>query len=140
LLKKNGSGTLKEKPAKKSNESSRTPSGKLRPRSIGTPSSPENEILKWIDETFEVIIYPSGFEDCIVGVGERFGGPPMAVLDVEKMLTKMEKEGMTREEAIEYFEFNILGAHVGEENPVYMHVPEFKIERKEKSRKGTQRT
>jgi len=61
-----------------------------------------------------------------VGVGERFGGPPVAVLDVEKMFKKMEKDGMTREEAIEYFEFNILGAHVGEENPVYLHVPEFK--------------
>lgn len=94
-----------------------------------TPSSTSQtkKILEWIDENFEVIVYPDGFEDCIVGVGERFGGPPMAVLDVEKMLTKMEKEGMTREEAVEYFEYNILGAHVGEQNPVYMHIPNFKI-------------
>ncbi len=102
----------------------------------GTRSSYADKILKWIDETFEVIIYPSGFEDCIVGVGERFGGPPVAVLDVEKMFKKMEKDGMTREEAIEYFEFNILGAHVGEENPVYLHIPEFKIEGKIEGRKG----
>lgn len=61
----------------------------------------------------------------------------MAALDIEKMLKKMEKEGMTREEAIEYFEFNILGAYVGEENPIYLHIPEFKIERKIKGRKGT---
>jgi hypothetical protein len=52
------------------------------------------------------------------------------------MLTKMESEGMTREEAIEYFEFNILGAHVGEENPVYLHIPDFKIETKTTGRKG----
>jgi hypothetical protein len=71
-----------------------------------------------------------------VGVGERFGGPPMAVLDVEKMFTKMEKQGMTREEAIEYFEYNILKAHVGEQNPVYMHVPNFKVKAKTSSRKG----
>jgi len=70
-----------------------------------------------------------------VGVGERFGGPPVAVLDVEKMLAQLEGEGMTREEAIEYFEFNILGAHVGEQNPVYLHVPEFKIETKGRKRK-----
>jgi len=71
-----------------------------------------------------------------VGVGERFGGPPMAVLDVEKMFKKMEKDGMTREEAIEYFEFNILGAYIGDQTPVYMHVPDFKIEKKTSSRKG----
>lgn len=70
-----------------------------------------------------------------MGVGERFGGPPVAVLDVEKMLTQMEREGMTRDEAIEYFEYNILGAHVGEQNPVYLHVPEFKIETKGRERK-----
>ena len=70
-----------------------------------------------------------------MGVGERFGGPPMAVLDVEKMFTKMEREGMTREEAIEYFEFNILGAHVGEQNPVYMHIPNFKVEKEPARRK-----
>lgn len=63
-----------------------------------------------------------------MGVGERFGGPPMAILDLEKMLTRLEKDGMTREEALEYFEFNILGAHIGDENPVYMHVPDFKLQ------------
>ena len=93
----------------------------------GTRSSSESKILAWIDETFDVVVYPTGFEDCIVGVGERFGGPPVAVLDLEKMLTQLEKDGMTRDEAIEYFEFNILGAHIGDENPVYMHVPDFKL-------------
>jgi len=96
------------------------------------------DATKWKSVMLKVIIYPSGFEDCIVGVGERFGGPPVAVLDVEKMFKKMESEGMTREEAIEYFEFNILGAHVGEENPVYLHIPEFKIETKTTGRKGAQ--
>ena len=72
-----------------------------------------------------------------MGVGERFGGPPVAVLDVEKMLAQMEKDGMTREEALEYFEYNILGAYVGQESPVYLHVPDFRIEKKTSSRKGT---
>lgn len=81
------------------------------------------------------MVYPTGFEDCIVGVGERYGGPPVAVLDLEKMLAKMEKGGMTREEAIEYFEYNILGAYVGEQTPVYMHIPDFKIH-KVSTRKG----
>ena len=77
-------------------------------------------------------MYPDGFEDCIVGVAERFGGPPVAVLDLEKMLKKLEKDGMSYDEALEYFEFNILGAYVGEQTPVYMHVPDFKTTKKEK--------
>ena len=74
-----------------------------------------------------------------MGVGERFGGPPMAVLDVEKMFKKMQKGGMSREEAIEYFEYNILGAHVGEQNPVYMHIPNFKLEKETTGRKGKEK-
>lgn len=102
----------------------------------GTRSYQE-KLLEWIDETFEIIVYPDGFEDCIVGVGERYGGPPVAVLDVEKMLAKLEKEGMTREEAVKYFEFNILETHVGEQNPVYLHVPEFTIQDPATKREGT---
>lgn len=70
-----------------------------------------------------------------MGVGERYGGPPVAVLDVAKMVAQMEKDGMTHEEALEYFEYNILGAYVGEETPVYLHLPDFRVE-KDKTTKG----
>jgi hypothetical protein len=119
---------LESKTKKPSIKSSKTQSDESVTTDHGTPSSHGDKILAWIDETFEVIVYPTGFEDCIVGVGERFGGPPVAVLDLEKMLTRLEKDGMTRDEALEYFEFNILGAHIGEENPVYLHVPNFKLD------------
>ena len=124
------------KPRPSPAKSKKTPNVEPRTKDHGTRFSCKNQILEWIDENFEVIVYPSGFEDCIVGVGERFGGPPLAVLDVEKMLTQMEREGMTREEAIEYFEYNILGAHVGAENPVYLHYPDFRVEKKTSGRKG----
>jgi hypothetical protein len=88
-----------------------------------TPSS--DKVLEWIDETFDVVVYPSGFENCILGVAEKFGGPPVAVLDIEKMLSQMQEEGMTYEEALEYFEFNILAAYVGDQTPVYVHIPNF---------------
>lgn len=104
----------------------------------GTRSSLQTQkILEWIDETFEIIVYPDGFEDCIVGVAEKFGGPPVAVLDLEKILSKLRKEGMTYEKAIEYFEYNILGSYLGDQTPVYMHVPNFKTNqgRKRKEKK-----
>jgi hypothetical protein len=131
---------LETKPAK-STKSSSTKTEPLRAKSLGprTPSS-DARILEWIDENFELIVYPDGYEDCIVGVGEHFGGPPVAVLDVEKMLSKMQKKGRTREEAIKYFEFNILGAHVGEQNPVYLHVPNFKATKPSSKPKGAKAT
>lgn len=74
-----------------------------------------------------------------MGVGERYGGPPVAVLDVEKMFAQMERQGMTYEQAVEYFEYNILGAYVGKESPVYLHVPDFKVEKKTTARKGAKK-
>lgn len=101
----------------------------------GTRSlSQTQKILEWIDETFEVIIYPDGFEDCIVGVAEKFGGPPVAVLDLEKILSKLRQENMNEQEAIEYFEYNILGAYLGEQTPVYMHIPNFKTNSRRKGK------
>jgi hypothetical protein len=34
----------------------------------------------------------------------------------------MERDGMTEEEAIEFFEFNVVGAYVGGGTPVYVRV------------------
>jgi hypothetical protein len=34
----------------------------------------------------------------------------------------MERDGMTDEEAIEFFEFNVVGAYVGEYTPVYVRL------------------
>lgn len=89
-------------------------------------SQTTDEMMEWLNETFEKVLYPVGFENCILGVAERFGGPPIVVLDIEKMLSTLEAQGMNHDEALEYFEYNILGAYVGEETPVYMHVPNFK--------------
>ena len=33
----------------------------------------------------------------------------------------MERDGMTREEAIEWMEFNVVGAWVGETTPIFVH-------------------
>lgn len=94
-----------------------------------THSCPKaQQILDWINENFVNVLYPKGYEDCILGVAEKFGGPPVAALDLEKMLQKMQQDGMTEEEALEFFEFNILGAYVGPETPVYIHLPNFSKE------------
>lgn len=110
----------------------KNPSALLKDPSPKTRSC--EKLLEWIDENFEYVVYPEEFEDCIVGVAERYGGPPVAVLDVEKMLAALQKEGMTKDEAIDYFENNILVAYVGESTPVYMHIPNFKVEKNRRTK------
>lgn len=62
-----------------------------------------------------------GFEDAFLGVAERCSCPPLAVYDAEKCIQILvERDGMTEEEASEYFQFNTLGAWAGEHTPLFL--------------------
>ena len=46
---------------------------------------------------------------------------PKAVYSEEKVLDVLvNRDGMTYDEAIEFFEFNISGAHLGDQTPMYV--------------------
>ena len=80
-------------------------------------------VLTWINQNFDEVLIPCGFEDCVVGVADSFEGP-RAVIDYEKAIASIQRFASSREEAVEYFEFNILGAKLGSyPMPVYIHFP-----------------
>ena len=79
----------------------------------------DREIMMEILEDAESLT-ADGFDDCIVGIAERCSKQPLCVYDQEKMIEKLKKDGMTHEEAVEYFDFNILGAWVGEGTPLFL--------------------
>jgi hypothetical protein len=60
-----------------------------------------------------------GFEDCVVGISVGFKGSCL-IYDMRKVINKLKKDGMTEEEAWEYFDYNILGSWVGEFTPVFL--------------------
>ena len=61
-----------------------------------------------------------GFDDCIVGAVERFGMNPVLLYDTDKILEKLTSEDeMSFDEATEYFDFNILGAWMGDGTPCF---------------------
>jgi len=62
-----------------------------------------------------------GFNDAILGIGRRCGQPDILAYDVEKVIAILVEQGMSQEEAEEYFEFNIAGAWVGELTPVWIY-------------------
>jgi len=67
------------------------------------------------------VLKADGFDDAIVGIGRRCGQPDLLVYDVEKCIKTLTKDGMTDEEAEDYFEFNVVGAWVGEDTPMFLY-------------------
>ena len=62
----------------------------------------------------------NGYDDCIVGVVERFGQNPIVCYDKEKVIQRLETDGCTRDEAEEFFYFNQIGAWVGDSTPCFL--------------------
>lgn len=74
-----------------------------------------NEIL----EDYENVLIADGFDDAIIGI------EPMTlrlVYDIDKVISILIKQGMNEEDAIEYYEFNIVGSYVGEQTPLFVRV------------------
>lgn len=61
-----------------------------------------------------------GFDDCVAGVVETFGRPPVVCYDKAAVLRKLEADGMDPDEALEWFDFNIIGAWCGETTPCFI--------------------
>jgi len=79
-----------------------------------------DELREWIDAHNPEALLADGFEDAIIGVAERCSCPSLVVYDAETCGAILVKQGMTPEEAAEYFSFNTLGAWVGPNTPLFM--------------------
>lgn len=63
----------------------------------------------------------NGFDDCIVGIIERAGMKPIYCYNKLKIVTQlMEREKLSFEEAVEHYEYNIVGAWMGEGTPCFL--------------------
>ena len=74
------------------------------------------------------ILLATGFEKAFLGIATDFAGHDRAVYDYDKCVEILMKQGMDYAEALEFYDFNIAGAYVGEQTPIFMH----KVERKTK--------
>lgn len=69
-------------------------------------------------EIDEETMFADGFENAFIGLGTR-AGKQVAVYDKQKILEQLATE-MTEQEAIEYYEFNIESANIGERTPIFV--------------------
>ena len=66
------------------------------------------------------IMLADGFDEAFIGVGYQFN-KTIAVYDKQRCLQVLvDRDGMTHDEASEYFEFNVNGSYVGPLTPVFM--------------------
>lgn len=67
----------------------------------------------------EGVMVFDGLDDAIVGFSEQQGMPSCVVYDKEKCLEIYQSQGMTYEEALEWFYFNVVGLG-GNGSPVFI--------------------
>ena len=69
-----------------------------------------------------MLITADGLDKAIVGTVSSFGRKETVLYSIKKILEiMMERDGMTEEEALEFFEFNIIGSYNGEGMPSFMN-------------------
>ena len=59
-----------------------------------------------------------GFEKALVGV--TCGANPVAIYDAMSCIDILIADGMTEMDAIEYFEYNVVGSHMGDKTPLFV--------------------
>lgn len=72
-----------------------------------------DKILEWFPE--DEILKADGFDDAIIGIDDS---SMRLIYSVSKCLEILSQD-MDEEDAIEYFEFNVAGAYVGEKTPIW---------------------
>ena len=83
-------------------------------------NSKEFERIKGVlGEIDEEILLADGFEDALIGYVEVFN-KTVALYDRDKCLDiLMKRDGMSYSDAMEFFEFNVTGAYVGDYTPAF---------------------
>jgi len=78
----------------------------------------QKELKESIEANNPDALLADGLDDALAGYDTK----GRAIYFVNEILGILEtRDGMTEEEAVEFFEFNIAGAYVGEYTPIYMY-------------------
>jgi hypothetical protein len=91
-------------------------------------TSPDNQpeaIESWLlDEGLEGAMRFDNLDDAVVAVAQRFGRPDVVAYDWDKCVELIQRlcDDCPYEEAVEYLEYNVCGAYVGETTPIFLRM------------------
>lgn len=80
------------------------------------------DLLDKLKEINPEALLADGFEDAFIGICNRFGQEPLAAYDYDKCIEVLMRD-MSHEEAVEYFDYNVIGAWMGTNTPVFVELP-----------------
>ena len=89
-------------------------------------------VREYLEEVNPEAMLFDGLEDALVGTCDRIGQPTLAAYDYDKCIEILAKDMTDSDDddpytmAVEYFDFNVIGAYIGESTPVFirLHEPE----------------
>lgn len=82
--------------------------------------SKRDDLVDFTGDDDLLFMDPDRFDAAIVGYVEGIGREDVVCYDKDKVLEILMEDGMTWEEAGEYYNFNILGAYMGEKTPMFL--------------------
>jgi len=77
-----------------------------------------NDVEALLEQVDEQAVTWDGCDDAIIGVGSRCGQNTVFVYDYDRLVQVFVRDGMTEEEAVDWVDYNIVGAWVGEGTPI----------------------
>ncbi|BAN59681.1 hypothetical protein N374_gp012 [Bacillus phage phiNIT1] len=84
------------------------------------------EMKEYISEGNETMLFVDGFDEALLGlvnIAGPSGSYEAALYDKDLCINiLMRRDGMTEEEAVEYFEYNIANAYVGRGTPAFARI------------------
>lgn len=87
-------------------------------------SSARNKRIRKLLARHEDLLLMTGYDDCLAGICYPLGATiPVAVYDRAKVIARLITDGMSRDEAEEFHEFNQAGAFVGTTTPLFLERP-----------------
>lgn len=76
--------------------------------------------IEEMKEFAEGAIILDGLDEAIMGIAEEFGNGYRIVYSKSKIFSiLMNRDGMTEEDAIEFYEYNILGLYASPQNAIF---------------------
>lgn len=83
------------------------------------------DIIKELYKETEVdnLLIADGFDDCIIGVNSEY---TKVIYSYSKCVdVLMNRDEMTKEDAVEFMEFNVVSAYMGENTPIWCKDEEY---------------
>jgi len=93
--------------------------GRERGWEMTTSTTTRAEIQQALEEMDETTLLMDGFDEAFIGWSRRMNEPLLAVYSYDGLIKVCtERDGMDYDEAIEYVDYNVIGAWVGEQTPI----------------------